>query len=158
MLLMFEQPNVLISKTYNYQGAQAIANSILSLKRWGEGILCMKTYMAKGCRHVMPTGRNCHSPALKGMAYCHSHQKLHVALNRSKHSHNRLQLASIEEPGGIQLAIAQVCDALGKARIDKRKAHTLMYGLQLAAQLAPKNPKNDPSPAVREAHLDAQDS
>jgi len=98
----------------------------------------MKTHMVKGCRHIMPTGRNCHSPALRGMAYCHSHQKLHKALNRSKHSNNHLQLASIEEPGGIQLAITQVFDALGKARIDDRKAHILMYGLQLATQLAAK--------------------
>jgi hypothetical protein len=98
----------------------------------------------KGCRHVMPGGRRCHSPALRGMAYCFNHQKLHVALNRSKHTHTRLELASIESPEGVRLAITQVCDALGKARIDEKKAGTIMHGLQLATQLVRKSPRTDP--------------
>jgi hypothetical protein len=102
----------------------------------------------RGCRHIMPTGRRCHSPALRGMAYCFNHQKLHVALNRSKHSHTRLELASIESSEGVQLAITQVCDALGKARIDERKASTIMYGLQLATQLVRKSPKTEASQFV----------
>jgi hypothetical protein len=114
----------------------------------------MGTRMVKRCRHIMPTGRNCHSPALRGMAYCYNHQKFHKTLNRSKYSHNRLQLASIEEPGGIQLAITQICDALGKARIDDRKAHVMMYGLQLATQLALKAPKSNPSQVVQDVCLD----
>jgi len=93
----------------------------------------------KGCRHTMPGGRRCHSPALRGRSYCFHHQKLHVALNRSKHSHKRLELASIESPEGVRLAITQVCDALGKARIDDKKAGTIMYGLQLATQLVRKS-------------------
>lgn len=89
----------------------------------------------------MPGGRNCHSPALRGMAYCYYHQKLHKALNRSKHAHKRLELASIQDRKGVQLAISQVCDALGKARIDDRDARVMMYGLQLATQLSPKTPE-----------------
>ena len=106
----------------------------------------------KGCRHIMPTGRRCHSPALRGMAYCFNHQKLHVALNRSKHSHNRFELASIETSEGVQLAIAQVCDALGKARIDEKRAGIMMYGLQLATQLVPRSSKT--GPLVQDACLD----
>jgi hypothetical protein len=104
----------------------------------------------KGCRHIMPTGRNCHSPALRGMAYCYCHQKLHKALNRSRHSHKHLDLPSIEEPKGVQLAITQVCNALGKARIDDREARVMMCGLQLATQLALRTSKTDPSPVVQD--------
>jgi len=77
------------------------------------------------------------------MAYCFSHQKLHKALNRSKHSHNRIELASVQTPHGVQLAIKQVCNALGKDRIDERSAGVMMYGLQLATQLARKIPETD---------------
>jgi hypothetical protein len=107
----------------------------------------------KGCRHIMPGGRRCHSPALRGMAYCFNHQKIHVALNRSKHSHKRLELASLESSEGVRRAITQVCDALGKARIDERKAGIMMYGLQLATKLVRKSPKTDP--LVQDACLDA---
>jgi hypothetical protein len=111
----------------------------------------------KGCRHVMPAGRRCHSPALRNMAYCFNHQKLHKALNRSKHSHNRVEIASIETPEGVRLAITQVCDALGKARIDEKRAGVMMHGLQLATQLVRKSPKPDPSHLVQDACLDAHD-
>ena len=105
----------------------------------------------KGCRHIMPGGRRCHCPALRGMAYCYSHQKLHKALNRSKHSHKRIELASVQTPQGVQLAITQVCDALGKARIDERNAGVMMYGLQIAAQLARKVSTTGPSDVVKDA-------
>ena len=111
----------------------------------------------KGCRHVMPAGRRCHSPALRNMAYCFNHQKLHKALNRSKHSHNRVEIASIETPEGVRLAITQVCNALGKARIDEKRAGVMMHGLQLATQLVRKSPKPDPSHLVQDACLDAHD-
>jgi hypothetical protein len=104
----------------------------------------------KGCRHIMPGGRNCHSPALRGMAYCYSHQKLHKALNRSRHSHKHLDLPSIGDRKGVQVAISQVCDALGKARIDDRDARVMMYGLQLATQLALKTSTIDPSRIVQD--------
>ena len=103
----------------------------------------------KGCRHIMPTGRRCHCPALRGLVYCFSHQKLHVALNRSKYSHNRLKLAPVESPQGIQRAITQVCDALGKARIDERKAGIMMRGLQLATQLSRMSSNTHPSHVVQ---------
>jgi hypothetical protein len=109
----------------------------------------------KGCRHIMPTGRRCHSPALRDMAYCFKHQKLHKALNRSKHSHNRVELASFETREGVRLAISQVCDALGKARIDERRAGLMMHGLQLATQLVRNSPKPDPSHLLQDACLDA---
>jgi hypothetical protein len=107
----------------------------------------------KGCRHVMPTGRRCQSPALRGMCYCYYHQKLQKARNASKYANKRLKLASIEDPKGVQTAIVQVCEALGKARIDSGQARVLMYGMQLATQLALHAPKIDPSEMVQDVCL-----
>lgn len=87
------------------------------------------------------------------MAYCYYHQKLHKTLNRSKYSHNRLELAPMESPQDVKLAIAQVCNARGKARIDDSKAHLMMWGLQLLAQLPPENSGNDSSQIVQDAYV-----
>ncbi len=106
------------------------------------------------CRHIMPTGRRCHSPALRGMAYCYYHQKLHKTLNASKHAHKRLKISSIEDTKGVLLAISQVFEALGKARIDDRTAHVFMYGLQIATQLAINSAKTDPSQCVPQSIQD----
>ena len=29
------------------------------------------------CRHILPNGRKCHSPALRGKPFCFHHAKLH---------------------------------------------------------------------------------
>jgi hypothetical protein len=105
------------------------------------------------CRHIMPTGRRCHSPALRGMAYCYCHQKLHKTLNASKHAHKRLKISSVEDSQGVLLAISQVFEALGKARIDDRTAGVFMYGLQIATQLAINSAKTDPSQCVQDVCL-----
>ena len=94
--------------------------------------------MCKDCRHIMPNGRCCHSPALRGMAYYYHHQKLHHALNRSKHSHPRVELPPVESRDDLKFAIIQVCDALGKARIDKKRAGVMIQALQIATRLVPK--------------------
>jgi len=101
--------------------------------------------MVKECRHIKPGGRRCHAVALRGMPYCYFHQKLHKAVNASKKAHRRLELGSLEDATGIQLAVIHVVDALTKARIDKREAGVLFYGLSLATQLALKGKEHDPA-------------
>jgi len=106
--------------------------------------------MLKGCHHTMPTGRRCQAIPLRGMAYCYYHQKLHKALNASKHAHRCLQLPSIQSRTGIQDAMETVISALGKARIDQREATVFMYGLGIAAQLVPKPSELDTSRTLPE--------
>ena len=105
--------------------------------------------MCNECRHIMPTGRRCHSPALRGMAYCYYHQKLHKTLNASKHAHKRLKISPVEDTRGVLRAISQVFEALGKARIDDRTANAFMNGLQLATRVAIIMAKTDPDRSQR---------
>ena len=100
--------------------------------------------MIKECRHIMPTGKRCHSFAMRDKSYCYFHQRLHTTINASKHARPKLELASIEDTKGIQTAVVQVVEALRKSRIDAREAATFLYGLQIAAQLT-RSPHLDPS-------------
>ena len=34
------------------------------------------------CRHIMPNGARCHSPALRATPYCYYHTRLHIAANK----------------------------------------------------------------------------
>jgi hypothetical protein len=105
--------------------------------------------MVKECRHIMPSGKRCHSCAMRDKSYCYFHQRLHTTINASKHVRPRLELASIEDPKGIQTAVTQVVEAFRKSRIDAREAATFLYGLQLATQLT-KSPGPDPSNCVHD--------
>lgn len=105
--------------------------------------------MSKECRHIMPNGSKCHSPALRDRSYCFFHQKLHTSLNASKGKKDKFELASsLEDAKGIQIALTQVLEALTESRIDPRRAGLLIYGLQLASQLTKKSADFDPSQTV----------
>lgn len=87
------------------------------------------------CRHILPSGVRCKSPALRGMSFCYHHESLRrfSSLNSSPEK-QPLQLPSIEEPRGIQIALAQILAALASGRIEPRRASLMLYGLQIATQ------------------------
>ena len=46
-----------------------------SLQRWGGRV--QRIAMFNLCRHIMPSGAKCHTPALRGKPYCYYHTRLH---------------------------------------------------------------------------------
>jgi len=105
--------------------------------------------MSKECRHIMPHGSKCHSPALRDRSYCFFHQKLHTSLNASKQQKDRFELdSSLEDARGIQIALSRVLEGLAESRIEPRRASLLIYGLQVATQLTKKSADFDPSKTV----------
>jgi hypothetical protein len=101
--------------------------------------------MFRECRHIMPSGARCHSPALREKPYCFYHMKLHrleveeTAPQSSKNRKKRdtpLEITTVEDPGAVQLALTRVLDAIASERLDPRRAGQLLYGLQIAASLA----------------------
>jgi hypothetical protein len=90
--------------------------------------------MCPECRHIMPTGAKCHSPALSGKPYCYFHIRLHRPARRPNPIPEKpLKLPDLTDPGNIQTALAQVLDALGSSRLAPRHAGLLLYGLQIAS-------------------------
>jgi hypothetical protein len=91
--------------------------------------------MRKECRHIKPNGRQCESPALHGTPYCYFHTRLHrLAAAPPSAPDAPLKFPILEDRSAIQLALAQVFDALGSSRIDPRRAGLFFYGLQIASQ------------------------
>jgi len=83
----------------------------------------------------MPNGRKCHSPALLGQPYCYFHTRLHlVAAAPPRAPGDPLKLPILEDRSAIQIALAQILDALGSAQLDPRRAGLFLYSLQIASQ------------------------
>ncbi len=102
------------------------------------------------CRHIMHNGARCHSPALRGKDYCYYHSHLH---KRAKSSSARaaddpLSLPFLEDRSAIQVAVSQILDALGSAKLDPQRAGLLLYGLQIASQNVERNQDILPFKAV----------
>ena len=103
--------------------------------------------MYNECRHIMPTGAKCHSPALQDKAFCYYHANLRRATApRSKSDDPPPAIPALEDNGAVQIALTQVLGELNSSRIDQRRAGLLLYGLQIAAQLTarPIAPYHDP--------------
>ncbi|MGH9599738.1 MAG: hypothetical protein ACRD27_07715 [Terracidiphilus sp.] len=95
--------------------------------------MCLK------CRHIMPNGRKCDAPALRTKPYCYFHARVHrikvqQARAGGESADAPLEFSVLEDRCSMQLALAQVLNALGSSRIDLRRAGLLLYGLQIASQ------------------------
>ncbi|MGC1421591.1 MAG: hypothetical protein WA815_04530 [Terracidiphilus sp.] len=91
--------------------------------------------MYNECRHIMPSGKKCHSPALRDKPFCYYHTNLH-RLGDPSSPEAKQHLLPIEDTSGIQIALTQVLGALNSPHMDTRRAGLLLYGLQIATQLA----------------------
>ncbi|WP_348262959.1 hypothetical protein P8935_00025 [Telmatobacter sp. DSM 110680] len=105
--------------------------------------------MFKECRHILPTGFKCKSPALRDQHFCYFHNTARRFAAVSTTSAEPLLFPSIEDTGGVQIALNQVLRGLGARRIDPRHAGLFFYGLQIASKLARKS-EGKLSEAVRE--------
>ncbi len=102
------------------------------------------------CRHILPRGTKCKSPALRGKVYCYFHDRLQRSeQDGQRETREPLCLASLEDAHGIQMALTQVLAALGSGRLDDRKAGLYLYGLQLASQVLAQTPLTFPEDMVR---------
>ena len=86
------------------------------------------------CRHIKTNGLRCQSPALKGARFCYYHSKIHTVGAEPHLKYGPLQLPAPEDVAAIQLSIARINDAIINDRIDLKKATTMLYGIQIAAQ------------------------
>jgi hypothetical protein len=102
------------------------------------------------CRHILPRGTKCKSPALRGRVYCYFHDRLQrFEQDGRRDEREPLFLPSIEDARGVQMAITQILAALGSGRLETRKAGLYLYGLQLATQLLAQLPEPSPQEMVR---------
>ncbi len=95
----------------------------------------MKT--VKHCRHVKEDGIACHSPALGGESYCHSHlrykgHRLRTWQGRRILGVKDLHLPPPNDRGSIRFSLNEVVQALAAGRLDPDEAGRILHELNLA--------------------------
>ena len=93
-----------------------------------------RDYMYNECRHVMPSGLHCQSPAMRGNSFCYFHARPQRTV--------RPREACIEMPvrldcKGTQAIIHRTIEALAAGRISSRRAAVLLYGIQMSFSQTP---------------------
>ncbi|MBX6360423.1 MAG: hypothetical protein IRZ03_10150, partial [Acidobacterium ailaaui] len=84
------------------------------------------------CRHILPNGKRCQSPALRNHDFCYFHSVHRVRPDAEVTSD--LQLPPLEDPDAIQLALSQLAQAIASGRMEVRRARTLAMVLRIASQ------------------------
>jgi hypothetical protein len=102
------------------------------------------------CRHILPSGDKCKSPALHGQSFCYFHHTQRRPTPRT--ANGTLQLPLIEDAHSIQQSLNAVLHALAAGRLQPRTASLLLYGLQVASSNLRAVGSNDKYSSVRSAN------
>lgn len=108
------------------------------------------------CRHIKTNGQRCGSPSLRDNYFCYYHDKIHNVGAEPHMKYGPLQLPAPEDLASVQLSVARINAAVINGTIDLKKATTLLYGLQIAAQYINRAQKFDESKTVLSAELTIQ--
>ena len=79
------------------------------------------------CHHIMPSGKKCQAPALRGTPFCYFHTNLHRVVRRKSNVPDSIEIPALEDRCAIQLTITQIPRALVKREIDTRCGSLLLY-------------------------------
>jgi hypothetical protein len=111
------------------------------------------------CGHIMPSGRRCQSPAMRGSAFCYFHGRRIPPAGKRPSTEHRVQMPATLDRGGITQALQSVLAGLAEDRISARRAGILLMGLQMAARHpADSDPDPDPDLLPDELFSSALDS
>ncbi|MGB0080527.1 MAG: hypothetical protein WBP90_03265, partial [Terracidiphilus sp.] len=89
--------------------------------------------------------------ALKGAQFCYYHSKIHTVGAEPHLKYGPLQLPAPEDVAAIQLSIARINDAIINDRIALKKATSMLYGIQIAAQFIDRRKPLDKDKIVQSA-------
>jgi len=87
----------------------------------------------KECRHVMPSGLHCKSPAMRGSAFCYFHGRAPRPARPVRALETNLEIPPVLGRGQIVGAVSQVIQALAANRISTRRAAIHLQGVQMAS-------------------------
>ncbi|MFP5275558.1 MAG: hypothetical protein ACLGPM_00465 [Acidobacteriota bacterium] len=87
----------------------------------------------KTCRHLMPTGRNCNSPAMRGSPYCYFHGPQKASRRASpkpKSAEHEIEFEPLADEGSVACMANRIVHALAENRISTGRAAVMLQGLQ----------------------------
>ena len=97
--------------------------------------------MPTECRHLMPSGLHCKSPAMCGSAYCYFHARPQRPVRPRE---ARIEMAARLDSKGSAEMIHQTIEALAAGHISARRAAVLLYGIQMSLGQVPQIPILEP--------------
>ncbi|HEY1160695.1 MAG TPA: hypothetical protein VGE83_08705 [Terracidiphilus sp.] len=98
--------------------------------------------MVNECRHIMPSGLHCQSPAMRGSAYCY----FHARPQRPARPHEvRIAIPDQLDGKGTQAILHRTLQALASGHITARRAAVLLYGIQMSLGQVPQIPPLGPA-------------
>jgi hypothetical protein len=86
--------------------------------------------MPTECRHLMPSGLHCQSPAMRGSAFCYFHAR---PQRPARPREARIEMPVRLDRKGIEAIIRQTIEALAAGHISPRRAAILLYGIQMSS-------------------------
>jgi hypothetical protein len=87
----------------------------------------------KECRHIMPSGLHCKSPAMRGSAFCYFHGRAPRPARPARSPEANIEVSPVSGSSGCALAVNQIMQALANNRISTRRASILLQGVQMAS-------------------------
>jgi hypothetical protein len=90
--------------------------------------------MYNECRHVMPSGLHCQSPAMRGSLFCYFHARTRRPTSSGE---ERIEMPALLDSKGKQAVVHRTLEALAAGRISTRRAAVLLYGIQISSGQKP---------------------
>lgn len=97
--------------------------------------------MVNECRHIMPSGLHCQSPAMRGSSFCYFHAR---PQRPARPREVRIAMPDRLDGKGTQAFIHQILRALAAGHISARRAAVLLYGIQMSSGQMPQIPILEP--------------
>jgi hypothetical protein len=101
---------------------------------YGGGGHTKEKTMDNKCRHIKFSGERCEAYALRGEPLCYFHKGRHAARKKPPGVMDSIDIPFLEDRCAIQYCITQVVRAIVNNTLDRARASTVLYGLQLALQ------------------------
>ncbi len=99
----------------------------------------------KECRHIMPSGLHCKSPAMRGSAFCYFHGRAPRPARQVRPLETNIEMPLVNSRREIVGALNRIMQALAANRISTRRAAVLLQGVQMASgQVMPGAPSLAP--------------
>src|SRR5208283_2311580 len=95
----------------------------------GAGGMGMNEQGCRTCRHIMPTGRPCQSPAMRESVYCYFHAHLHGPSHRMPQPRIPLKLPPTDSPRAIRESVCIIGNLLLARKINPSEAGRILYGI-----------------------------
>jgi hypothetical protein len=97
----------------------------------------------KECRHIMPSGLHCQSPALRGGDFCYFHGRAPRPARPARILESNIEMPLVNSARQAVGALNRIIQALAANRISSRRASILLHRVQMASGSscpAPSNP------------------